>query len=128
MTCSLFRCPSCPSGENRRKETYCPYTHNPKNETIMFSIILTLVAGGILGYLLRRASFVRQLEKSTALTVCLLLFVLGLSIGSNRLIIDNLARFGWQAALLAVAGTAGSIAAASLALRLYTKNRKEEKK
>ena len=94
----------------------------------MFSIILTLVAGGILGYLLRHASFVRQLEKSTALTVCLLLFVLGLSIGSNRLIIDNLARFGWQAALLAVAGTAGSIAAASLALRLYTKNRKEEKK
>lgn len=105
-----------------------PLHPQPKNETIMFSIILTLVAGGILGYLLRRASFVRQLEKSTALTVCLLLFVLGLSIGSNRLIIDNLGRFGWQAALLAVAGTAGSIAAASLALRLYTKNRKEEKK
>ena len=105
-----------------------PLHPQPKNGTIMFSIILTLVAGGILGYLLRRASFVRQLEKSTALTVCLLLFVLGLSIGSNRLIIDNLARFGWQAALLAVAGTAGSIAAASLALRLYTKNRKEEKK
>lgn len=92
----------------------------------MFSIILTMATGGLLGYLLRRAPFLRQIEKSTSFTVCLLLFVLGLSIGSNRLIVDNLGRFGWQAALLAVAGTAGSILAASLALHVYHKKRKEE--
>lgn len=93
----------------------------------MFSIILTLALGGALGYVLRRAAFLRGIEKSTSLTVCLLLFVLGLSVGSNRLIIDNLARLGWQAALLAAAGTAGSIVAASLAVRLYNKKRKEER-
>lgn len=92
----------------------------------MFSILLTMATGGLLGYLLRRASFLRHIEKSTSFTVCLLLFVLGLSIGSNRLIIDNLARFGWQATLLAIAGTTGSIVAASLALHIYHKKKEEQ--
>ena len=92
----------------------------------MFSIILTLVAGGILGYLLRRASFVRQLEKSTALTVCLLLFVLGLSIGSNRLIVENLGRVGWQAAILAVLSLSGSIVAARIVFQLFFEKGEEK--
>lgn len=92
----------------------------------MFSIVLTMAAGGFIGYLCRRKCFLRPLEKSTSLTVFLLLFVLGLSIGSNRLIIDNLGAFGWQAVVLATAGTAGSILAAALVVRLFFKQRKEE--
>ncbi|HIZ01906.1 MAG TPA: LysO family transporter [Candidatus Bacteroides merdipullorum] len=92
----------------------------------MFSILLTMAAGGFIGYLCRHMTLLRQLEKSTSLTVFLLLFVLGLSIGSNHLIIDNLSDFGWQAAVLATAGTAGSILAAALVLRLFFKQRKEE--
>ena len=50
----------------------------------------------------------------------LLLFVLGVTIGSNRLIVDNLfSFFGWQAALLALSATVGSILASWLVLKLF---------
>lgn len=94
----------------------------------MFSIILLMAAGILIGHLLRRMRLLRQIEKSTSLTVFILLFVLGLSIGSNHLIIDNLGRFGWQAAVLATAGTAGSILAASIVVRIFFRQKKEEKK
>lgn len=55
-----------------------------------------------------------NIEKSTSLTIAALLFVLGLSIGSNRLIVENLGRVGWQAAILAVLSLAGSIVAARI--------------
>ena len=53
----------------------------------------------------------KKVEKSASLTILLLLFVLGVSIGSNRLIVDNLGRFGWQAAVLASLSITGSMLA-----------------
>lgn len=68
-----------------------------------------MILGIIIGYGLRRISFLRKVEVSISYTVFLLLFVLGVTIGSNRLIVDNLFSFGWQAALLALSATVGSI-------------------
>ena len=67
----------------------------------MFKILGLMILGIIIGYGLRRISFLRKVEVSISYTVFLLLFVLGVTIGSNRLIVDNLFSFGWQAALLA---------------------------
>ena len=79
-----------------------------------------MILGIIIGYGLRRISFLRKVEVSISYTVFLLLFVLGVTIGSNRLIVDNLFSFGWQAALLALSATVGSILASKLmALSLY---------
>lgn len=66
----------------------------------MFSIICTMLAGIVIGRFLHDGKFLKNIEKSTSLTIAALLFVLGLSIGSNRLIVENLGRVGWQAALL----------------------------
>ena len=60
------------------------------------------------------------------LTVFLLLFVLGVTIGSNRLIVDNLFSFGWQAALLALSATVGSILASWLVLKLFFTSKKKK--
>ena len=49
-----------------------------------------MILGIIIGYGLRRISFLRKVEVSISYTVFLLLFVLGVTIGSNRLIVDNL--------------------------------------
>jgi len=49
----------------------------------------------------------------------LLLFILGVSIGSNSLIVNNLGKFGWQAIVLAVSGVLGSLIAARLVLQLF---------
>lgn len=54
----------------------------------MFSIISIMFLGIGIGYLLRNLKFLEKVEKSTSLTIFLLLFVLGLSIGSNSLIVN----------------------------------------
>ena len=48
-------------------------------------------------------------------------FVLGISIGSNSLIINDLGRFGWQAAILATLSILGSMLASFLVFHLFFK-------
>ena len=90
----------------------------------MFKILGLMILGIIIGYGLRRISFLRKVEVSISYTVFLLLFVLGVTIGSNRLIVDNLFSFGWQAALLALSATVGSILASWIVLRLFFTSKK----
>ncbi len=85
----------------------------------MFTIISIMAAGIAVGYALRRLSFLQRVNKSIPPTIWLLLLTLGVSVGSNPLILSNLGRFGWQAALLAVAGLAGSMLAAQAVYRLF---------
>ena len=61
----------------------------------------------------------QKTEKTISLTIFLLLFILGVSIGSNSLIVNNLGKFGWQAIVLAVSGVLGSLIAARLVLQLF---------
>ena len=60
-----------------------------------------MILGIIIGYGLRRISFLRKVEVSISYTVFLFTVCFGRHYGSNRLIVDNLFSFGWQAALLA---------------------------
>ena len=64
------------------------------------------------GYLLRKKTILRELSKPIGYTIYLLLFLLGISVGGNREIIENLPALGGQALLLAFAGTLGSVLAA----------------
>ena len=70
----------------------------------MFSIISTMFLGIGIGYGLRNWTILQKTEKTISLTIFLLLFILGVSIGSNSLIVNNLGKFGWQAIILAVSG------------------------
>ena len=63
----------------------------------MFSIISTMFLGIGIGYGLRNWTILQKTEKTISLTIFLLLFILGVSIGSNSLIVNNLGKFGWQA-------------------------------
>ena len=85
----------------------------------MFSIISTMFLGIGIGYGLRNWSILQKTEKTISLTM--LLFILGVSIGSNSLIVNNLGKFGWQAIILAVSGVLGSLLAARLVLQLFFK-------
>ena len=87
----------------------------------MFTIISIMFTGIGIGYLLRDLRFLQKVEKSISLTIFLLLFILGVSIGSNSLIVNNLGKFGWQAIILAVSGVLGSLLAARLVLQLFFK-------
>ena len=53
----------------------------------MFSIISTMFLGIGIGYGLRNWTILQKTEKTISLTIFLLLFILGVSIGSNSLIV-----------------------------------------
>ena len=73
----------------------------------MFTIISIMFTGIGIGYLLRDLRFLQKVEKSISLTIFLLLFVLGLSIGSNS--------------LLATLSILGSLLASFLVFHLFFK-------
>ena len=87
----------------------------------MFSIISTMFLGIGIGYVLRNWTILQKTEKTISLTIFLLLFILGVSIGSNSLIVNNLGKFGKQAIILAISGVLGSLIAARLVLQLFFK-------
>lgn len=77
----------------------------------MFTIISIMLSGMLAGYLLRRILFGRLGRVITAL-IWMLLFLLGLEVGSNERIVGGLATLGLEALLITLAGTLGSVMAA----------------
>jgi uncharacterized membrane protein YbjE (DUF340 family) len=76
----------------------------------MIEILVIMFAGTVLGFILRKKRYVILLfDKLTNLSIYLLLFLLGLSIGNNELIINQFSQVGINAILLALSGTGGSV-------------------
>ena len=92
-----------------------------KKNTTMLHIIAIMLFGVALGYIFRNARFTQKTEKTISLTIILLLFILGLSIGSNETIVENLSVYGSQAAILAVFGLGGSIVTSWMVFHLFFK-------
>lgn len=84
-----------------------------------------MILGIISGYIFRRVEFLQKVEKSISVTILVLLFMLGLSIGSNKLIIKNLGEFGSQAIILAVLSLTGSILITTLIIKMFRKGDKK---
>ncbi len=87
----------------------------------MIEIIGVMCIGIGLGYLLRRFPILQEIGKAISVTIWLMLFFLGMSIGAIPGIFQHIGQLGGQATLLALAGTAGSILAASAVHRLFLK-------
>ena len=79
----------------------------------MFTVILWMLSGVLAGFLLRR----KRLDWIGSVIngfIWLLLFLLGIEVGSNATLMRSLPTLGVEAALLALAGTVGSAVAAWL--------------
>lgn len=86
-----------------------------------------MTAGIVVGYLLRsKKKLILASEKMTIWAIYLLLFLLGIAIGSDERIVQNLPTLGWEAFLLTIGGVAGSIILARLTFRFFF-NHKHEK-
>ena len=60
----------------------------------MFSIIMIALCGVVAGFGLRRWKGLQHVNSTITITICFMLFVLGLSVGENRLIVSNLWSYG----------------------------------
>lgn len=77
-------------------------------------ILLILIASVGIGLLLRRVKQLRYSEKTATWTVWLLIFVFGISLGSNDSIVSDFTGFGLSALIIALAGVGGSVLSAWL--------------
>ena len=76
-----------------------------------------MMFGGILcGYLLRKRR-IPHVQQATTILIWVLLFLLGLNIGSNEQIINSIGSLGVEALLITVFATMGSLVAAWLLWR-----------
>ena len=105
-----------------QKRTYiCSKTR--KN---MFIIIGIMFAGMLLGFLLRKQRL-SWIHKVITVFIWLLLFLLGIDVGSNQEIINGLHTIGLEAVILTLAAVLGSVTAAwALWYMVYKRNRRSE--
>jgi uncharacterized membrane protein YbjE (DUF340 family) len=89
----------------------------------MFVIIGIMFGGVAIGYLLRKFAIVKKSAVGIPYTIYLLLFFLGISVGTNRSIMENLSKLGFEAFLIAFAGTFGSVLAAWGVYHFFFKKR-----
>lgn len=76
----------------------------------MITVIIIMTLGIILGRILfKRNIKLHFVEKLTSYSIYLLLFLLGVSVGTNRLIIENFHKIGLTAVILSISAIAGSI-------------------
>lgn len=85
----------------------------------MFLVISLMALGIVVGYLFRRVEILQSIPKTISYTIFLLLFLLGVSVGNNDTIINNLPTLGGQALLIASAASLGSAIAAWLVYKLF---------
>lgn len=87
----------------------------------MYTILSIMLLGVISGYVFRNISALKKIEKTISITIFTLLFMLGVSVGSNKMIINNLGEFGSQAFLLALMSLSGSLFATAIIIKLFKK-------
>lgn len=89
----------------------------------MFTIIGLMLTGMLLGYLLHKRDL-QKIHRLITVLIWLLLFILGIEVGSNEQIIRGLHTIGLEALILTLGGTLGSVVAAWALWRLlYPKER-----
>ncbi|HHT23825.1 MAG TPA: lysine exporter LysO family protein [Bacteroidales bacterium] len=74
----------------------------------MFIVIGFMLVGILVGYLLRSKK-IRFIQGLIIALIGVLLFLLGLEIGSNKNVIAQFGKLGLEAFLIATAGTLGSV-------------------
>ena len=89
----------------------------------MFTFISIMAVGVLIGFLLSDIFLVCMITPLIHIVVCLLLFLLGLSIGLNRLIIDNLGYFCGQAAVISSLSILGSMMASLAVYHIFFKGK-----
>ncbi|MDR3653981.1 MAG: LysO family transporter [Paludibacter sp.] len=77
----------------------------------MFVVISCMLTGIAVGYLIRRWK-IRFIHGFILTFIWLLLFLLGLEVGANDIVIKQFGKLGFDAFILATGGTLGSVVAA----------------
>lgn len=88
----------------------------------MITVLLLMLAGMLTGFALRKNSRILKVnEKLTSIAIYILLFLLGISVGLNKTIIQHLDKIGIQALIITFGAISGSVIALWMIYRLWFK-------
>ena len=88
----------------------------------MVEILIIMFSGIVLGFIFRKKrSLITAADKLAGWSIYLLLFLLGLSIGNNELIITNFGQIGFNSIMLTLSGISGSVILSFFAYKLLFK-------
>jgi uncharacterized membrane protein YbjE (DUF340 family) len=92
----------------------------------MIVILIVLSAGILTGLLLIKRPKIHRINNHLLnWAIYLLLFLLGLSVGTNKEVIQNLGKIGYEALVIALASIFGSVILSGLLFKLlFNKNAK----
>ena len=94
----------------------------------MIIILVVLSAGILLGLLIIRKPRLHQFNNHLLnWAIYLLLFLLGISVGTNDEVIQNLDKIGYEATAIAFASIAGSVLVSGLLFRILFKQHETSK-
>ena len=89
-------------------------------------IIVAIILSGILVGVFMRKRNIKWIQSLITLLIWCLLFLLGIEVGQNRNIIENIGHLGLSALVLSVFGVVGSVIMAWL-VWLYTRRQKGDR-
>ncbi len=90
----------------------------------MITVLLIMIAGMLIGILFRDNKKVITInEKFTTWAIYILLFLLGISIGTNKTILANLENIGLQAIVITIGALTGSLITALICYNLLFKKK-----
>ena len=92
----------------------------------MFTVLLIMIAGIAAGFLLRKKkNFAKYTDIIIVWLIYILLFLLGVSVGANKVILNNLDNLGFKALLLSVGAVSGSVFISFFVYKHFFKNDKK---
>lgn len=89
----------------------------------MLTVISCMVIGIFTGYVLRKRHIAGLVGKMISVAIVGLLFFLGISVGTNKDIMNNLSTIGVNAMLISFAATMGSVFVSWLVYTIWFKNK-----
>ena len=93
----------------------------------MITVVLVMTAGIVLGYFIRhKAVLIKINDKLIMWAIYLLLFVLGVSIGTNDTIMKGLPALGLKALAITIGGVIGSVLLAWVTYIKFFKNKESK--
>jgi len=86
----------------------------------MVTVLIIMTSGILVGYLFRNQKWIsKPVGKTITWVIYLLLFLLGITVGTDETIITNLGKIGFEALLLTIGAVTGSVVLSWFTYKLF---------
>ncbi|HOV13420.1 MAG TPA: LysO family transporter [Spirochaetota bacterium] len=94
----------------------------------MFYVIISMIIGVFFGFLFReKLRIIKFADKLSNIVIFFLLFTLGLSIGVNKKIVENISTLGLKAFLISIGAVIGSLILTFLVYLVFFRDKNSDK-